>query len=885
MTSQKEERPWHSIEVSDALVALDSAEEGLTSIEARKRLQSFGPNILPRKAPTPVVFIFLRQFRNPLIYILSIAAVVSLSIGDFKDAGFILAVLLLNAVIGGYQELRAEAGARALEKFLKIHALVLRDKEELEVEAEQLVPGDLVLLESGNRVPADLRLISTQGLEVDESLLSGESLAVLKDAQWQGNSAAAIADQLNMAFAGSIVARGRGYGVVVSTGSQSQIGKLALDVISGQGGQPPLVTRLEAFTRVVAWVAVGSAIFLGSVGVVLHGHSPVEMLMFGIALAVSAIPEGLPIAITVALSIAASRMAARNVIVRRLKAVEGLGSCTLIATDKTGTLTCNELTVKKILLADGNLLDVEGEGFAPVGKIAVPAEFPQSSAQLLESLIEIGTLCNEADLHLREGEWIFHGDPTDIALLTLGHKAGLNRAALDLNNHQVHEIPFEPERQFAATFFEHDSRVRIFVKGAPERVLAMCVSGREERELIDKAESLAADGYRVLAMALGEAERGEEFPQEPRDLKLAGFVGMIDPLRPGVKQAISDCQAAGVKVSMVTGDHPVTALAIARQLGLAESISQTVSGQELADLSAEDLKKSIDKTRVFARSSPAQKLEIVSAAQRAGHVVAVTGDGVNDAPALQAANIGIAMGKSGTDVAREASELVIADDNFATIVAGIEEGRVAYDNVRKVTYLLVSTGACEILLLGAALLAGLPLPLLPAQILWLNLVTNGIQDVALAFEPGEDDVLKRKPRAVDEKIFDRLMIERTIIGGLVMSTVTFISFFWMLQQDWEIERIRNSVLLLMVLFQNIQIGNCRSETKSAFVHSPLRNPILLFGTIFALAVHLLAINVPFTQGFLQTRPVEPMEVLTLLGLALTVLAALELHKISWRFRQ
>ena len=883
---------WHALDLPSLERALDATPDGLSGPEAAARLARVGPNVLPHAPPPAWWRIALRQFRSPLIYILGVAAVVSVAIGEPIDAAFIAAVLALNALIGGYQEWRAEKSTQALQQLLQIRAAVMRDAEVREIEAEGVVPGDAVWLESGNRVPADLRLVSAHGLEIDESLLTGESLAVSKNPAWTGDAPTPVGDRLNMAFAGSIVVRGRAQGIVVATGAATHVGQLALDVMSASGDRSPLIERLEHFTRVVAVAVLAAACAVAVIGVVLHGHSAQEMFLFAVALAVSAIPEGLPVALTVVLSIGTARMARRGVIVRRLAAVEGLGSCTLIASDKTGTLTCNELTVQQINLPTGEHFEVSGEGFVPEGRVTQnELVIETGSHPMLDRLAEAAVLCNEGDLHRRNDEWTWRGDAVDLALLSMAHKLGRTREASLANRPQVNEIPFEPERQFSASYHEADGTTEVFVKGAPERVLAMCDwedGASQLDEMYRLTESMGQKGYRVLALAEGKApahlDPAHAAP-EPSHLTFLGLVGMIDPLRPGVREAVSACRRAGVGTCMITGDHPVTALAIARDLGLADARQHVVTGSELTKMSPEEMEEAIKTARVFARIAPRQKLELVDAARRIGHFVAVTGDGVNDAPALRAANIGVAMGKSGTDVAREAAGLVISDDNFATIVAGIEEGRVAYDNVRKVIYLLISTGAAEVVLVVLSLLAGLPLPLLAVQLLWLNLVTNGIQDIALAFEPSEGDVLGRAPRPPSERIFDRLMIERTVVAAMVMGLVGFGAFWWMLEAGWTEASARNSLLLLMVLFENVHIGNCRSETKSALKLSPLRSPILLGGALIALLFHLGTMFVPLGQKVLRVEPVSLTTMACLWALALSIFVAMEIHKWTWAKRE
>ncbi len=880
---------WHTDPINEVLLRLGADKAGLTAEGAAQRLLDHGPNALPESPPPSVFEIAARQFRSPLIYVLGLAACVSLALGEAKDAAFICGVLIINAIIGTIQESRAEKASQALRQMLTTHASVRRDGQVREINADQVVPGDVIWLESGNRVPADARLLGAHGLETDESLLTGESLPVLKDPLWTGPVDTPLADRRNMVHAGSNVSRGRAQAIVVATGIRSALGSLALDMLAPGSGKPPLVYRMEQFTRLIAISVLSAATIVAIMGSALGGYSVTEMFLFGVALAVSAIPEGLPVALTVALAIGTTRMARRGVIVRRLAAVEGLGSCTLIASDKTGTLTCNELTVREVRLPDGSTYEVVGEGFVPEGRFlrdGRPIE-PDEGSRLAD-LARAVILCNEADLHHADGSWTWRGDPTDVALLTMAYKLGWRRDnSLELHP-QVNDIPFEAERQFAASYHRIGASIRVMVKGAPERVLDMCAG---PAEAIDNGRNLASDmarqGYRVLAVAEGPAPEGltdTEVPPQPAALQLLGLVGMIDPLRPGAREAVAAARRAGVDTIMVTGDHPVTALAIARDLGLAESDDEVVTGAEMVVAGDDGLSGLLARARVFARVAPHQKLLIVEAARRAGHFVAVTGDGANDAPALKAANIGVAMGKAGTDVAREAAELVISDDHFATITAGIEEGRIAYDNIRNVIYLLVSTGAAEVVLVALAIINGMPIPLLPVQLLWLNLVTNGIQDVALAFEPGHHDVLRRSPRPPGEPIFNRLMIERTIVGALVIGLVGYGLFHWAIDQGWEPDHARNALLLLMVLFENVHLFNCRSETRSAFVLSPLQSPVLMLGMIAAFSVHVAALYMPWGQLLLSTQPVGAEEWIMLAGLSLLILVAMELHKLSWALR-
>ena len=884
---------WHTLAATAVLEEVGSRERGLTDSEVAERQSKYGPNELPQPAPPSALLIFVRQFKSPLIYVLAVAAVVALAIGEYTDAGFIVVVLVSDAIIGAFQEYHAEQSIQALQELLRVRATVVRDGAAVEVDSTEVVPGDVVILEPGNRVPADTRLLNASGLEIDESTLTGESTPVTKEAEWTGDEATPVADRLNMAFAGSTVTRGRGRAVVVATGSDTVVGQLAQDVMAIEGGEPPLVHRMEEFTRTIGLAVLVLAILSIAIGVGFREYSFFEMFLFAVALMVAAIPEGLPVSITVALGVATRRMTRVGVLVRRMVAVEGLGSCTFIATDKTGTLTENELTVRRVQLADGATYDVTGQGYEPEGEVVGVADAPDPEGDpALGRAARAAVLCNEATLQQRDGEWTWRGDPTDVALLAFGRKLAWDReSALD-RYEPVTTIPFEPERRFAASYNrDREGTDWVFVKGAPERVFELCAwpaaDGVDRDEAQRMASALARDGYRLLALAeatLDTPVDPADPPSEPSGLALIGFVGMIDPLRVGADRAIATARSAGIDVCMVTGDHPETALAIAQDLGLATDPEEVMTGRELASLEGEARARAIRETRVFARVSPDQKLKIVEAVQRTGHFVAVTGDGVNDAPALHTANIGIAMGESGTDVARDSSELVLSDDNFSTIVSGIEQGRIAYDNIRKVIYMLISTNASEIVLVLLSLLAGLPLPLLPVQLLWLNLVTEGGQDIALGFEPAEGNVLDRPPRDPDEPIFDRLMIERTALAAVVMGVVGFLTFKWFLDTGQSVEMARNGLLLLMVLFENVHVGNSRSETRSLFSLSPFSNPILLASAVVALGMHVGALYLGPLQAILDTAPVAPGLWVELLGLALILAVVMELHKVSWRVR-
>ena len=879
--------PWHALKDSEVLARTQSRRQGLTSGEAAARLGQYGPNQLPGKPPPGLAVIFAHQFLSPLIYILIVAGLASLVIGEWTDAGFIFAVILLNALLGTFQEWKAEHSAAALQQLLKISCRARRDNHVQDLDAEHLVPGDIVVLESGGRVPADVRLLDVHSLSVDESLLTGESQAVVKLAGVYAE-AAPLSERGNLAFAGTSVTRGRGLGVVVATAQWTEVGSIAAAVATTTVAKPPLVIRMEQFARQVSYLVVGFVILLANVAF-WQGVPFNEVFLMAVALAVSAIPEGLPVAMTVALSIATTRMARRNVIVRKLTAVEGLGSCTCIASDKTGTLTVNRQSVRQIWLPEGVSFRVSGEGYAGAGEITrADGSMPEAVELVrLRELALAGILCNEASLRFAFGEWLHQGDAMDVALLALAHKLGLDPEAEADRHIVLGDIPFESEQRYAARFVRGEDAACI-VKGAVEQVIDFCetMAGPEGLVPIDTLEvegetlSLGGQGYRVLAIAKGPlaslADQPLSGPEHMPPLTLLGLVAFIDPLRQDVRGAISTCRRAGVRVVMVTGDHPATALGIARELELAASEADMLTGKQLEslDLKNPEWRETFDRIGVFARVTPLQKLMIVEALNQQGHFTAVTGDGVNDAPALRKAHIGVAMG-TGTDVAKETASIILADDNFASLVAGIEEGRFAYDNIRKVVYLLISTGGAEIVLFCLALGSGLPIPLGAVQLLWLNLVTNGIQDVALAFEGGEPGVMSRKPRPTDEGLFNRLMVTQTIISGLTMGALAFSTWAWLLAQGLGVQEARNFVLLLMVLLENVHVFNCRSERVSVFRVPLKRNPLLIGGVLAAQSVHILIMQWPFMQRVLGVAPVSFTAWFSLLGLAGLLLVVME----------
>ena len=877
-------RAFHAESADDVLQRLEvDADNGLSTELAKRRLDEYGANELPEEGRAGLLRIFARQFTDPLIYILLIAAGVSLTTGGFANTVFILAVLLLNAAVGTFQEHQAESSAQALQAVVRLRPRVRRDGREAEIEARDLVPGDIVVLESGDAVPADLRLVETTNVQADESLLTGESTPVDKDAQAELDEDTALAERTTLLHSGSAVMSGRVTGVVVRTGAQTEIGQIAASLADAESGTPPLVQKLKRLTN---WIAIFTLVAVAGVAVIqyLNGKGLSEIFTVAVALSVSAIPAGLPVAITVALSVASSRMADRHVIVRRLAAVEGLGSCTLIASDKTGTLTVNELAVQRVWFEAEHQAEISGEGRSLDGEITADGEKPgEETLNVLRDFATAATLANEGVLEVSDGEIDdSRGDSTDLAFLVLAEKLEIDRANVQDENSERERIPFESAKRFGAVFTEGEHGLQAWVKGAPETIMDMCALEDEAREEIEAQEKeWANEGFRMLAVAGGSVDSTDESALGA--LQFLGLAALMDPVRDEVPQAVDQCHDAGVGVRMVTGDHPDTAFAIGRDLKIADESGQVLTGSEL-DEAASEASERIANARVFARVEPLQKTQIVESLQKAGHFVAVTGDGVNDAPALDRANIGIAMGEGGTDVARSSSDLILTDDNFASIVPGIEWGRTAYDNVRKVVWLLLATGVAEVLLFFLSLGFGLPIPLTAVQLLWLNMVTNGIQDVALAFEKTEPGVLERPPRSPNEPIFNARMIENVMVSGIYIGLVAFGVYFYLHSTGMGEQDARNLTLLLLVLFENVHLLSVRSERRSLFRIPIGNNPFLLIAIAGAHLIHLGAMFIPGLNSVLGVKPVAPSTWAMLAVLAATLLIVDEGAK-WWRRRR
>ncbi len=885
---------WHNITVEEIFKKLDVTKNGLNDREIKKRREEFGLNILPSAKPPCLAVIFLRQFLSPLIYILIFAGTVAGLLHEWSDAFFIFIVIFLNAIVGTWQENKAEKTAGALKKMMKISTTVIRNGFETEVDSAELVPGDIIKLLSGHKIPADARLIETKNLTIDQSLLTGESRAVEKQKLDLIDEGAPINAQENMLFAGTTVMTGRASAVVVKTGLNTEIGKIAKVISSSRGEKPPLIIRMENFTQKISLVMLFICLILIVISLG-KGMPLMEVFFLAVALAVAVIPEGLPVALTVALSIASFRMSKRNVLVRRLNAVEGLGSCTLIASDKTGTLTVNQQTAKMVWLPEGIIFEIGGQGYNGYGHIKIinSKDCEKECLEDLEQLCISGAINNEAELKKVGNKWHHHGDSMDVAFLALAIKNKLDLEKLKKQYKEILSIPYESENRFSAVLVENKKEKEIFAKGAVEVLLKMSthvlVKGKkkviDKEEVLKQVKKMASEGYRVLALVKKEATaEDKDGLLEKRELKqmtFLGLVGFIDPLRAESKEAVEKCRGAGIEVAMITGDHPLTALTIARELGIASNNSQIITGEQIQKLGPPDTQEFYNKIatcRVFAEVSPVQKYQIVEALRKSGHFVAVTGDGANDAPALKRANLGVAMG-SGTDVAKETASMIVMDDNFSSIVAGVEEGRFAYDNIRKVIYLLISTGCAEIMLFFFAIFSGFPLPFFAVQLLWLNLVTEGVQYVALAFEAGEPGVMSRPARSPKEGIFDSLMIQQTLLSGLVIGGVAFMVWVVGLRiLNLEENVVRNLVFLLMVLFENVNALNCRSERRSIFKISLTKNKLLIFAVVAAHVLHIFAMYNPFLSKLLKIFPITLKEWFIMLLLSFSVVISSEIFK-------
>lgn len=891
---------WHHQTPEQTLQALHSSPQGLNAAEVAKRLQRHGPNRLEIAEGPGLWRRVLAQFNNLLILVLLAAAAITALIGHGIDSAVIAAVVLLNVSIGVLQEGKAEKALQAIRHLLAPHANVWRDGRLQDIDAADLVPGDVVQLASGDSLPADLRWLQVTSLRVDESALTGESVPVEKMLA-PVDLDAALGDRLSMGYAGTVVTQGRARGVVVATGGSTEMGRIGRLLESVEEVATPLVRNMGQLARWITFAVVTAAAALFAFGILVRELPVAEMFMTAVGLAVAAIPEGMPAIMSITLAIGVQRMAARHAVIRRLPAVETLGSVTVICSDKTGTLTCNEMTVQQVVLSD-RVIDVEGAGYAPDGALRCdghhlqPAELFREAPVLL-ALAEAAALCTEASLHLEDGQWQLAGDPTEGALLTLAMKAGIDPIELARECPRTAVIPFESEHRYMATAHaaaeDPAAGHRLHIKGAPERVLAMCSHqlAPDGRMLpLDAAfwqravEAQAGAGRRVLALARGHADTVCAFDSRTGvdGLVLLGLVGIIDPPRLEAIAAVAQCRAAGIRVKMITGDHAVTASAIAAQLGMGDRL-RAVTGPEIETLDDTALQQVVQETDVFARASPEHKLRLVRALQARGEVVAMTGDGVNDAPALKQADVGVAMGRKGTEAAKQAGAIVLADDNFASIAHAVEEGRTVYDNLRKtVTFLLPINGGESASLL-AAVLFGLALPVLPVQILWVNMVSSVALAMVLAFEPTEPDVMRRAPRAPGEAMLSPFVIWRIVLVSIVFSLGIFGMFQASLARGAPVEEARTMAINTLVAMEVFYLFSVRYLRSPAFTLAGVRaTPRVLAAVGLVVVLQALFTYAPFMQNWFDTRALRPDQVLLCALAGVAVLVLLELEKALFR---
>ena len=852
---------------------LKTSNKGLSKEEVLVRIKKYGKNVLPKKQKDSILKIFIDEFKDPMVILLLVAIIASLIAGEVVDAIAILVIVLIDIIMGTYQEKKANNTAEALAKLVTTKVKVVRDDDVITIDAEDLTIGDYVLLESGDKISADMRIVEAHNLMVDESILTGESLQVNKNSEIINSENVIIAEQSNMVFSGTTVVTGRAKGIVIGVGLKTEIGKIADSINKAEEEKSPLTIRVEKLSKQISMLVLIVAIII-SVLLIIKDVPYHEIFLSVIALAVSAMPEGLPLALTMALTIASNKMAKKNVIVRKLKSAESLGSCTVIASDKTGTLTVNEQTAKKILLPNNDEYDISGTGFSFDGEVI------GNNIELAKEIALLGVINNEANVD--DHQTI--GDSIDIAFKVLGKK--LNIETHRIKNLEI--IPYESENKYSAVFYEKDGETYCTVKGSLEVVKSFCkdinlINDKVNSNVLENQnEDLAKNGYRVIALANGKIKNQDKYTTDDiKDLTFMGMVGFIDPIRKEAIDSINECKMAGIKVLMITGDHPLTAFSIAKELNLLNNYSEVATGIEVDEeyeKGEENFDKFICQKFVFARVTPLQKLKIVESLKRQGEFVAVTGDGVNDAPALKAANIGIAMG-SGTDIARETADMIIVDDNFKSIVSGIKEGRIAYSNIRKITLFLISCGLAEVLFFCLSIIFDLPMPLVAIQLLWLNVVTDGIQDFALSFEKGEKGIMKDKPRSPNEPLFDKTLFKEIIISGLTIGIIVFCVWYYLIKYiNMDTEVARGYIMALMVFIQNIHVFNCRSEKLSAFEIPLNSNKLIIGGVIASILLQVIVMEVPLLSKFLQTVSMPFIHLILLFIMALIVLIVMEIYK-------
>jgi magnesium-transporting ATPase (P-type) len=889
------DRPWHALDRDEVLSVLEVGEEGLSRETAEQRLEEHGPNELPSEEKAGPVQRFLRQFKNILIFILIAAAVLAAILGEWVDTAVIAAVVLINALIGFIQEGKAERAMESIREMLSPQARVLRDGEEQELDAELLVPGDIVLLESGDRVPADLRVLEARNVQAEEAALTGESEPVSKQVE-PVEEDAPLGDRKCMAYSSTVLTSGKMRGVVVATGAEAEIGRISGMVSEVKELSTPLLRKVDTFGRwlSLAIVLLGAVVF--ALGYFLRGFAATEMFLIVVSLAVAAIPEGLPAIMTITLALGVQRMARRNAIVRKLPAVETLGSVTVICSDKTGTLTRNEMTVAKVATGE-NTFEVGGVGYAPEGEFSIDGEEvdPGEHSDLLE-LARAGMLASDATVREEEGEWSIDGMPTEGAVVVLAHKAGMDREGQLGERPRKDVIPFESERQYMASLHEEPENGSVlYVKGAPERMLELCSTQRSrdgeeplDRELWEKRqEELAAAGHRVLAIAARQMDGKESLDEEDvGELTMLGLVGIIDPPREEAIEAIKEARRAGIEVKMITGDHVLTARSVAESMGIGDG-EHAISGKDLEHAGDEELVSLVLENDVFARSSPEHKLRMIKALQSKNQVVAMTGDGVNDAPALKRADVGVAMGVKGSEAAKEAAEMVLADDNFATIERAVKEGRTIYDNlIKTIMFILPTNGAQSLLVIVSALFLFDVMPVTPIQILWVNMVTAVTLALALSFEPPEAGLMSRPPRPPDEPIINRYLFWRILFVSVLIAGIAILFFTRSLDAGFETAAARTMAVNALVAGQLFYLFNSRFITGSALGIGGIFGNSKVFVAIGVLVVLQLAFTyLGIAHTLLGTAAIPVTDWLWILAAGLAVFLLVEMEKGIMRWRE
>jgi len=888
-------RPWHALGLAAVFKELDTSEEGLDPAEAARRLASTGPNQLPAASRTHPLVRFLAQFNNILIYFLLAAATAAGLLGHLIDAAVILAVVLINATVGFVQEGKAEKALDAIRDMIAPHATVLRGGKRHSIDPREIVTGDIILVEAGDKTPADLRLARARNLVADEAILTGESLPAAK-AEEAVVEEASLGDRFCMLYSGTLIATGQGTGIVVATGAHTEIGRISTLIGQVETLTTPLLAQINHFGKLITWLAIGLAALIFAFAVLVRDYPGSEALLVVVALAVGVVPEGLPAVISITLAIGVQRMARRNAVVRRLPAVETLGATSVICSDKTGTLTKNEMTVRRIVTAQAEYL-VEGAGYDPLGKIGAAAGDAAPGARLLRGdLVRAALLCNDAQLVEDESRWSVRGDPMEGALVTLAIKAGLHPETERGAWARLDEIPFDAQHRFMATLHRSPAGDPwIFVKGAPERLLEMC--GTQAGDAGDpinlaywreRIASAASNGERVLGFAGMKASAGMErlaFDDLGKKLAFSGIVGFIDPPREEAIGAIAECRSAGISVKMITGDHGETAAAIARQLNMADN-PKVVIGSELDGLSDKELQRMTESTSVFARTSPEHKLRIVRALQANGHVVAMTGDGVNDAPSLKQADVGIAMGRKGTEAAKEAAVMVLLDDNFASIVAAVHEGRTVYDNIRKVIAWTLPTNGGETLSVVVAILLGLTLPMTALQILWLNMVLDLTMALVLTFEPPEPKVMQRPPRPRNAPLLSRFLVWRIAFVSLLFMLGVFGVFEYAMQRGLGEDGARTMVVNTLAVMQIFYLFNVRFLHMTSFsLRGMLGTPAVLIAITVVVAAQFAFTYAPFMNRVFESAPLSIFDASIVLAIGIATMIVLELEKsLMRRFR-